>query len=107
MGIVHRNVNKLDENGIMITTDNDEEKKISNDNNNITSLEVDQATITTDAPLSETSNCCSRRFEYEGIPEAKGYAFLAMGRGEYYLFYMGTVYRSHNTLYNTSSYHQL
>lgn len=84
MGIVHRNVNKLDENGIMITTDNDGEKKISNDNNNITSLEVDQTIITTDAP-PETSNCCSRRFEYEGIPEAKGYAFLAMGRGEYCL----------------------
>jgi len=80
---VHRNVNKLDKNGIMITTDNDGEKKISNDNNNMTSLEVDQTTIT-DAP-PETSNCCSRRFEYEGIPEAKGYAFLAMGRGEYCL----------------------
>lgn len=78
MGIVHRNANKCDVNGIMSTTDNDGEK-----NNNMTSLEVDQTTITTDAP--PTSNFCSRRFEYEGIPEAKGYAFLAMGRGEYCL----------------------
>ena len=75
---MHRNANKCDVNGIMGTTD-DGEKKISNNNNNTTSQ-----TTTTDAP-PETSNCCTRRFEYEGISEAKGYAFLAMGRGEYYL----------------------
>ena len=78
MGIVHRNSNKRDVNGIMSATDNGGEKKISNNNNNTTSQ-------TTTAP-PETSNCCSRRFEYGGIPEAKGYAFLAMGRGEYSLF---------------------
>ena len=26
-------------------------------------------------------NCCSKRFQYGGLPEAKGYALLAMGRG--------------------------
>src|SRR5210317_1183851 len=50
------------------------DKKASN---NMTSLESAAS-----SPSSEEGgNCCSRRWEYGGIPEAKGYALLAMGRG--------------------------
>ena len=60
--------------------DNDDVVSIDKKANNMISLEVVESSAS--SPSSdEGGNCCSRRWEYGGIPEAKGYALLAMGRG--------------------------
>lgn len=35
----------------------------------------------TSVPPSSLKNCCVKMWQYENVPEAKGYALLAMGRG--------------------------
>ena len=32
-------------------------------------------------PPTSSKNCCVKMWQYEGLPEAKGYAILACGRG--------------------------
>ena len=54
------------------------------------SLDIESSTSAMTATIvqDETSvlttssrNCCVKIWQYEGVPEAKGYALLAMGRG--------------------------
>jgi len=52
------------------------------------SLDIESSAMTAtsvqdEASLPPTSsrNCCVKMWQYEGVPEAKGYALLAMGRG--------------------------
>jgi hypothetical protein len=52
-------------------------------------LDIESSTLTTativqdetSIPPNSSRNCCVKMWQYENIPEAKGYALLAMGRG--------------------------
>jgi hypothetical protein len=35
----------------------------------------------TSVPPASSRNCCVKMWQYENVPEARGYALLAMGRG--------------------------
>ena len=69
------------------TSSNDKWDENCPDKTNMTttSLDVDviiaSDTTQTTSDAEENGNCCTKRFQYGGIPEAQGYALLAMGRG--------------------------
>lgn len=64
------------------TSSNDKWDENCPDKTMTTPLNVDViASDTTQTSDVGDGNCCTKRFQYGGIPEAQGYALLAMGRG--------------------------